>query len=333
MEAKPPTQTPYLNESWLSANQYHQVTPEQRALIKKTANPISCIVIFMLFLVFALIATYAISYLIYGNMLIVALVAGVGIVALLYVLINGYRRMRTLEEDFESGQLGYGHGQVLFSNNRLIARINDQTLRVSGDLNLLPGVYQFYYLPKTYWLLAARPEALQNPAEVASDSQESLLEILMKLHHFSLADLEANRSLKPSLNQLAIRKKRCQLYFLGILVCLVIAAFIIYFGRSNASITMLGYIALFISLIFVLGLFSSARYLRSPGVYRHQGILKKTSTHFQKDRRYYYKIAGASIQVSQADYNAIIEGIEYTVYSTAPKGGELLSIEPVVQKE
>lgn len=258
-------------------------------------------------------------------------------------MISSLRKLRRLaqtQHELSVGLLAQAPGQVIWQARRYVAQIPGHTLYFAPPLNLPPGNYRFFYLPRSRWLLAA--ESL-NPADPTHTTQPYLA-VLARANHFSLDALVANRQ-----GQLCEAQRKAQIYnlalialmlglksaFFGVLIFFVWRTYLAGGNPLGETIALTILLLLPPTTAFLMAArhgfsFSTIVDLREGRVAMTEGVVHKTMVHLSnsKEPLYYYRLNRLKFPVSEAGYDALIVGRFYRVYYL-PRSKILLSLEPL----
>lgn len=332
------------NTSALAANRVGEITPEQRNALMNLAGGnftgwLGC--------GFAAVVMIGIV-LVLGNWLETQPVLGgavvIGVLIVSVIIAGRITRIPMLRR-LAQPHIEQARGQVIWKSGDYVAEAPHRHLRsIYGRLDLPPGVYDFYYLQDTPWLLSAQSAG----AEAVSDSgapgftssntnfvASELSHALQQSNGFRVSDLERNREgrltggqawnlLKAMLNMLVMA---------GLFVVFIVAVVIGYVNKKQNDLGNLILAMLFLAGCVGAFLYTSGKDLLdalSGGVEKVEGVGTKY-TYSSRGRNshitYHYKIDNMSFEVSVAAYHALIEGVVYRAYYT-PRTHTLMSIEP-----
>ena len=182
---------PTTDPAAVAANRQGKLTDEQREMIAASANPRIWVIGGVIILALMLGSIFCLGSMDPAVIGVLLLVFGL---ALLFVLWRGFR-MWSLRKKLFSAPVQSAQGQVTFKPMTLtdpgkyVARTDEGKQLNAGGLagmgvNLLPGRYNFFYLPAKSWLVSA--EALSSEAEL----QANLREVLLNALQVNPADLE-----------------------------------------------------------------------------------------------------------------------------------------------
>jgi hypothetical protein len=138
---------------------------------------------FCIFGVVALVKLYpylasepAFVWVFFTLMILVGSVASV--LALLYIV-----RLILARREWLTEQIEHAEGQIAWGGQNYIAEVEGRRLKPCGRLNLLPGNYRFFYLPRAGWLLSAE--------RLATGEQKTPPDLRNILAHANGSSLEA----------------------------------------------------------------------------------------------------------------------------------------------
>jgi hypothetical protein len=329
----------------IAANRMGEITPEQHARLgslrlDSLILPVIVLIIGLAFCIFGIAALVtlwpylasepAFVWIFFTLMILVGSVASV--FALLYTVRRILARHEWLTERIEQAE-----SQITWSGQNYIAEVEGRRLKPAGRLNLLPGNYRFFYLPRAGWLLSAE--------RLATGEQQTLPDLRNILAHANGSSLEAiadNRrgrladaQVRPLLHLVA----RC---FLESLILIGIAAiFASTFPGSHGPSTVI--ILVTSGTIGTLSLYSLLRAIRiiadiwTKQIAVTEGLVRKTfrehmSRTWRKHRTYYYQVNNLKFEVSQRGYNVLIVGLPYRLYY-APRSKRMVGIEPLASAD
>ncbi len=251
-----------------------------------------------------------------------------GIVGLVWTC-RPFLRWLLFRLDIAEGRIVQDDGYIVFRRGRYIAKVAGRSLKATDGrkrLNLAPGAYRFFYLPRTGRILSAQP--LQyDESYGASAFTQGLLDALAQTNHFDMDDLLANRQGRLSSKQAARVLRSAILWLVG---GSIVAALIVVFGIIEER-SLWAWVGLALC-VLVTGSFCYAllRDLQGGRVLMVEGLVDRWVSVHDKGSgySYYYVLDGKRFGVSHDAYNALVVGIRYRLYY-APKSGILTSIEPV----
>lgn len=280
----------------------------------------SSIVVICLFFIFLLIATFIVF----------------GFTQFLKRIITLPKVNRLVQRPVVSAQ-----GQVEWGKRNYVARVEGRRLKPVYDNAILPspGVYSFYYLDGTRWLLSVVPLSGS-----VSDNQRILLEGLARANHFRPGALDANREGRFGFGQRGIVLRQFisvffSLFWLvigfvviaGIAIAAALQMDITRFlteiprealiGAGVALVCGIGVGTFFIVTTFktlgsLVGLWLDMLFGRVRGV---EGIVTKFIDTNASDEgptytHYYYKVEDLQFRVSEKAYAALMGSRRYRLY-------------------
>ena len=234
-----------------------------------------------------------------------------------------------LRSDVAEGYIAQDDGQVSFTKKYgYVARTSRgmalRNLDGGVAVNLAPGAYHVYFLPRSRRLLSAEPQEQFEPGVVSGTGTpaDSLLVALAQANGFSLIELELNRQGRISFLQRFAALGRT-LFMLALAVGVAIAAVVLVTrGAPLAGILIVGVALFLLYLVLRTSLdVLAGRTERLDGtVYR--------SIESNDGPTYYYTVNKHTFTVSREAYNALVSGRRYRVYFL-PRSKRLASIEPL----
>jgi hypothetical protein len=245
---------------------------------------------------------------------------------LLLVSLFSLQGRLNLRRDLAEGSIAQADGEVLFSNSAgYHARVFGQTLAaLDGDrtLSLAPGLYRFYYLPRSRRILSAERQMLFEPG----GPKAGLREALSRANNFRMDELDTNRQGGLSARQ-RFRVMRGLAFLLVILVALVVGAawqFPLLLRYSPWGF-LIGGLILFGLLVATYQRWLDLLEGRAAML---EGFVQATEHSSEDSNTYYYELDKERFTVTSAAYRALIPGERYRLYYL-PHSKKLLSIEPV----
>jgi|GEM_PF-1472590 len=230
-------------------------------------------------------------------------------------------------DDLDNRVVESATGRIEWNGRRYQMRTETRLLRSlrSGVTLPPPGDYRFYYLPHTGLVVLAEEMPLANADEPGS----VLFRALANSNNFSLDDLDLNR------NGLLSKHQENRLLQVMAFYLLIFLAGAVLFGsmiaqiiRATSSTTHL--------LLMIIGVVLALRFgwsgvqivmdLWNGKVKSVDGPIARETRRSRYSTAYYYVIDGLRFQVSQAAYNALVEGRPYRVYYV-PHSQRLISLE------
>lgn len=327
------------DQAALDANRYGQLTPWQRQQIKPPSVVGSLLVIGMVcaFMVpVGLLVFLPLGLRVLEDDapplagLILLGIVGFFLLVLGPILLVPALDLRTklrLRRDLAEGYIAQEDGQVIFTNSHgYMARVAGRALRDmdgSKAVNLAPGSYRFYYLPRSGRILSAERQTLFDPG----GPQAGLLLALSQAHHFSLDELDTNR-----LGHVSGRQRG---RLVSKLVFLVVIAAALVIGSIWQSTLVLqngpwSFLVL-AAVAFFLLMLTYQRWLDLLGgrVAMVEGFVQREEHSSGDDgSTYYYNVGGEQFMVNGVAYQALVPGERYRLYYL-PHSKKLVSIEPL----
>jgi hypothetical protein len=321
----------------LAANRLGHLTVQQRSAIERQlayhrssalliAGMIACVALAVFFLFWMVDREDGI--LSYTNLLISG-----SIVTLFLVLLAGRLAgdvvLLFVKDDLERVGVASAVGNVEWKGNRYRMVTASRQLRSlrRGVVLPPPDNYRFYFLPRTG--LVVMTEKVTDLSQEESDSV--LLRILAQANQFSLEDLEQNHTGRLSENQ-----SKHLMFVLAFYAFLVLSgvflALSVLFRMSGRNPSGLPILLLLFAVLFVsrlgLSVVQMVADLWSGEVSSLEGPVTRQTRRSRYSRSYYYAAGLHKFQISQAAYNALIEGKSYRIYYV-PRSQRLVSIEPL----
>ncbi len=327
------------DQATINANRYGQLTPWQRQQLKPPSllGPLTVLGLVGSFLVGMSVLFFApfAAALLSGEAppwlpLIVLGVVGFFVLALLPLLLvqgNSLAGRLRLRRDLLDGSIAQDDGQVTFKSSvGYVARVQGRPLSsMDGDqaVDLAPGSYRFYYLPRTGRILSAERQPLFEPG----GPQAGLLAALAEAHGFSLEELDLNRQGWVS------GKQRAWLIFKVLVLAVIIAGGVAWATWQFALVLQYspwsflgGGLALFLLLMLLV---QRWRDLQDGRVQMLEGFVRSEEHSSSDDgSTYYYVLGNESFSVSGAAHRALVKGQRYRLYYL-PRSKKLVSIEPL----
>lgn len=233
-------------------------------------------------------------------------------------------------DEIQYGLIAQTTGEVVQQGQGYVAQIPGARLRtVINKVDLLPGRYHFYYLPRSRYLLSAEPLTVDIPV-----AQAVLRQNLGRHFAFSEDDLVRNRQGQLSERQQwrlgwqAVGYGVLSLIFLGLLLLGFIAstsrdADPLPWQMACVTLLLLG------SLVWsgreaVIRLADMAGAKNKVAVGPVQVLTRSRG----RATAVYYVVQGIELEVGVHAYAALVEGLSYRVYYT-PHSKKIVSLEPV----
>jgi hypothetical protein len=241
-----------------------------------------------------------------------------------------------IDSELAAGRIERAEGEIAWRWGGYVAQIPGRSLKpLLGELNLLPGKYRFYYLPRTKRLLSAERLDMRQATE------QKLLKVLAREIPFSPQALEANRERRLARAQIPwlllslwifVRDWR---HTLGVMVGgLTLLLYISFVERSfELAWRETGKIGgLMLGVEIVYGFLSPRQIKRIindilvGAVNKAEGVIAKE--YINPFYYYIYIDLDLRFRISPTVYDALVEGPQYRVYY-APHSKIVVAIEPV----
>lgn len=325
----------FTDQNTIDLNRAGQMTPRQQDLLQRfTPSPYTgCFYIFILAPLFAgplWISTQA-GLPSFVLPLFLLIFWGLGLLILGYGLFFGWRAWNTRQE-IRDGKIVGGHGQVFRTSKGYNARVGKKMLRTFAlnKVDLLPGNYYFFFLPRSGFLLSAESlEAndLLGAAELTKD--------LGSHFHFNDNDLNLNQTGHLSGRQRFRLLLQASFFGFLLLILLIVGPLFIYLILQNEDFDLLsiqtgGMVLLFLAFVGWVGhsflprvidaVLGTSRTITGPVQPQYRSAGRSTEL--------YYVVSGQSFKVGLNDYFALIEGLIYHVHYTR-WSKRIMSIEAV----
>lgn len=237
----------------------------------------------------------------------------------------------TWRQEFQHSQIAQATGEVRATRPGYTAYAAGIKLRTPlQKVDLLPGTYHFYYLPRSHYLLSAQP--LDSDVRTG---QADLRQNLGRTFRFNDDDLAANRA-----GQLSRRQWLRLLWSVGGYSLLLVGLVTIAGGIAVGAITGTGERVtwwqagiLGLLLVAALGWLAQTLALLLVDWLRGQTetAVGRVQVHTKSQGRnvqVYYVVAGMELPVKASAYYALVDGLKYRVYYTS-RSKIIMSIEPV----
>ncbi len=262
-----------------------------------------------------------------------AVVFGVPILAVVAIFGVLYWKRATLLSEVQAGVVEYAAGQVEFVGGRYRATVPGRSLNLTA-VSLAAGSYDFGFLPRSGWVVAAQLAASDSPTR----DQDELRHALAVSNHFSLDDLPTLRQgrLQPDAARRLRREWSGGVWL--IVAAVVSAAVFVYeagFGNDALLLTFSCLGTIFLGLIgfgIIATLSGRTQDVFEGKVAAAEGTLQKqkVEVHAYRSNRtdYYYVLDQQKWLVSLEGYRALIEGRKYRIYFL-PRSKVLVGIEPI----
>jgi hypothetical protein len=353
------SQSKLMDPAALEANRVGQVTPQQRQALIGQASTFGIVGVVLWLLFFGAVVAATGRFLENNPVIGIVLLFGTLILTLMVVGRIASIPMRQRLNDPHLEQLS---GEVIWHGANYVPESNGRLLQpIYGYARpLQPGLYTFFCLEGTHWLLSAEltgthgatsagavnysPEQLYalNAAPAGSvpsrpPSTFDVVEVsraLAQANGFNSPDLEANRAGHLSGRQVRglLSDVFSALYGIAILLVIVVLIVVGLSTKARFDVTGLLAIAFILGLAFLmLFLHASREVLDILGrkVLSVEGtVTRGVWSHHRGRATYYYRVDGHTFTVGNAGYTALFEGLSYRIFYV-PHTGNLVSIEPV----
>jgi len=272
----------------------------------------------------------------------------------LFFVFNGHAFLthRRVWREFQAGAVVAGEGEVYWDNNAYHVVCQSCPNSDNLSLELPPGRYRFYYLPKSGHIIGA--ETLPEPAAVplvgrrATHTPEpppppevtgrmAVKNILTEVLKWEANDVTANQAGRLSEAQRNRLRRSAITYSIGasvtalISVNLFLSAGLSTLPRDIAPLlfnSIIGLVALMITSSVAWKAGQWWRDVQPGNVLTHSGFVDKSQEYENRTTVYYFHLDHQKhFRVSHAAYAALIPGY-YRLYST-PYSNTLLGIEPI----
>lgn len=340
------------NPAIIAVNRQGRLTADQKMILEKALDfrrNNDYLGVFMLMLFGLVVFSIVLGIMsgeqpgVFTQLMLFVSVFGMGLVFLLMAVMwffiwrnrqEKYREIREGRVISEEGTVSWGAGEI-FSMKSYVARTSQfKLLAPSYTLQLPPGQYRLYFLPKTRFLLSAEPltEARSLLPESTSNSEkQALIGVLAKAHNFTLEELEANRRGQLSIRQRGRSFLSGSVYGGGGLLFLALCLNTFFMADENV---IGGLIAGGVGLIL---LFFGGRILLDA-LNRHpvrsvEGQLNISTRRAGRSANVYYVVKGKELElptsmVMRQAANSVIEGQKYRVFYLA-RASRVISLEPL----
>jgi hypothetical protein len=230
-----------------------------------------------------------------------------------------------VKQDLSEGRVMQGMGEVEWKGNRYRATVDGRSLQFVASA-LAPSPYQFYYLPRTGYILSA--ESLSH-----ADPNQSLQALLNTVFRFDPNDLVLNRQGQLGESQVSRLQKEMWTYAIigGVMVSAfsIVPATVIFVSLDKSVWTpllmFLG-VDVIVAVVFAFLGWRVWRDISDRRVERLHGVLRKYMTRSNKSSTYYIVIGNKKFSVGIPHYNVVIEGKTYRLYYT-PHSSVIVGIE------
>jgi hypothetical protein len=342
---------PLTDRKEIEANKSGQITDRQRRLVSEMLKPFNYWWLGLFFfgagLAIAMMGLLSEEpFLGMEFLLILALLTiGGGLLAMAGLIFHVRRwwLLRGLDKE----PIDSGSGRIRWRGSVYRAEMDGRTLKAPVEINLQPGDYKFYTMPKRGWLLSAEL--------VSGVSDQDLAEIqsnLARAIRFSPNDLAANRDGNLTSGQarsLVIQLLGSLLMWLilialGAMILAVLVNDFVQSERLSPGWLIVAPCGAVMGAFIILASIGEGRKelrklvadIRGRKVWKSEGQVTKSvredvDDEGGVDRSFYYTIGRRHFKVSRVGYAALVEGLTYRVYYT-PKTRRLTSIELVKEE-
>jgi len=320
----------------LEANQRGRLTLEQQSAFEQAAKSQRFMVMFWGVMILAVVGFVVFFFwqvaggdgLLSSPSVIAMGLVAIGVVLLIQVVSGGDLFYIFPRDDIENGQVESVIGKVIWTGRRYRMVSDSRKLKSLRHGRTLPppGDYRFYCLPESGLVLMAEELGLMS----ASQPKDLLLDALARANHFSMEDLEANRTGSLS------GRQEVRLFGLVSFWVALLAAFLLISIFAVQRQTMGGNTLVYL----LLGIMAVIAFVRigwrsvsliwdiwGAKADHMDGRVTRHIHHARNTRYYTYQLSGMKFRVSMSAYNALLEGREYRVYF-APRSKRLVAIEP-----
>lgn len=262
-----------------------------------------------------------------GNSALVPLMILGGIGSIMFVVLGKYVwDWWQVKQDLSEGRVMQGVGEVEWKRNRYRATVEGRALQFLASA-LAPGRYQFYYLPRTAYILSA--ESLGH-----ADPNQALQSVLNVVFRFDPNDLVLNR--QGQLGESQVSRLQKEMWTYAIIGIVMVSAFsivplsVMFLPRNQSSawiptLLFLG-VDVIVAIVFT---FLAGRVWRDISDRRVEilnGVMRKYMVRGNKSSTYYIAIGNKRFAVGIPQYNSVIEGRTYRLYY-APHSSIVIGIE------
>ncbi|MBI5054754.1 MAG: hypothetical protein HZB52_16020 [Chloroflexi bacterium] len=262
-----------------------------------------------------------------GNSAFVPLMIMGGIGSIMFVVLGKYVwDWWRVKQDLSEGRVMQGMGEVEWKGNRYRATVEGRSLQFVASA-LAPSRYQFYYLPRTGYILSAESLGYADP-------NGSLQSVLNTVFRFDPNDLVLNRQGQLGESQVSRLQKEMWTYaIIGIVmvsVFSVVPLSVMFLSRNQSSawipVLMFLGVDVIVALVFAFLAWRVWRDLSDRRVEMLNGVLRKYMVRSNKSSTYYIAIGDKKFSVGIPQYNGVIEGRVYRLYYT-PHSSVIVAIE------
>ena len=228
-------------------------------------------------------------------------------------------------DDFADGVVESAVGKVEWIGKRYQMRTDNRLLRSLRFRLPPPGEYRFYYLPYTGLVVMA--EESRNAR--VEDSSSALFWALASANDFSAEDLSQNQKgllSRHQENRLIRFIAFYGLVLLGGVALLLSLRFQILRALSTTTSILVLIVGVVLLVRFGWDMVKILTDLWNGRVSDVEGLVVRESHRSRYHTSYYYVVESFKFEVSEAAYNALIEGVQYRIWY-APHSKRLVSIE------
>ncbi|MBI4631120.1 MAG: hypothetical protein HY740_05275 [Chloroflexi bacterium] len=262
-----------------------------------------------------------------GNSALVPLMIMGGIGSIMFVVLGKYVwDWWRVKQDLSEGRVMQGLGEVEWKGNRYRATVEGRSLQFVASA-LAPSRYQFYYLPRTGYILSA--ESLGH-----TDPNQSLQSVLNTVFRFDPNDLALNRQGQLGESQLSHLQRQMWAYaIIGLVMVSVFTSvplFVMFVASNQSSawiptLLFLG-VDVIVAIVFTFLAWRVWRDISDRRVEILNGVLRKYVVRGNKSSTYYIEIGNKKFAMGIPQYNVVIEGRTYRLYY-APRSSIVIGIE------
>ncbi len=238
-----------------------------------------------------------------------------------------------LAADLRSGRVEQASGEITWRRGRYRAQTAERQLDLGG-IELEAGTQMFYYLPRSGRVVSAETLMPDTPEHV----RQLLLRALAESNHFKIGfldDFRQGRLGRGRLHQLERTWTAPAWILLFALAILIAFAILASQSPADSVLTPLCLVDILAGLVLVgylaAGIVPTVDVLKGRLILQ-EGIVRKervvTGSGRSQSVRYYYLMDSQRWKISNAAYNALIEGKRYRIYSL-PRSKRLVAVEPL----